>query len=371
MQGTAAQPENDVTENIRIERLLSCVFWRLSFAKTRSACDLGILEGFPSRRSWGARSAGVRAPCRPHRRRRVGPAFPRQPGHRESRPSPAARGPPAPASSASHGLDRSNLWIALSRTWARWRSALEIVRPDTVVRWHRDTFRRFWTWRSRRAPGRPPVDRQTRDLVRQMAQAKPLWAAPRINGHQLPVPPQDRVRRRDRRHLRQRLPTELLAQRRQLPPFGVREPQPFRSRPLHQAAVHRRQVLDLVHLMARDPYPRPSRQELKRQWQRACSRRLLTPHGSRCTPPDLLRKALLPHSRRPRFLDGFPRSDFGSRCRSRPPSCSRCKSTRGPGPPVLTRFELRQRVTARSAARTTARATGEPASARASGGDDR
>jgi putative transposase len=76
-------------------------------------------------------------------------------------------------------------WIGLSRTWARWRSALAIVRPDTVVRWHRGAFRRFWTRRSRRAPGRPPIDRRTRDLVRQMAQANPLWGAPRIHGELL------------------------------------------------------------------------------------------------------------------------------------------------------------------------------------------
>ena len=76
-------------------------------------------------------------------------------------------------------------WIALSRTWSRWRSALAIVRPDTVVRWHRGVFRRFWTWRSRRPPGRPRIDRRTRDLVCQMAQANPLWGAPRIHGELL------------------------------------------------------------------------------------------------------------------------------------------------------------------------------------------
>jgi hypothetical protein len=59
------------------------------------------------------------------------------------------------------------------------------VRPDTVVRWHRGAFRRFWTWRSRRAPGRPPIDRRTRDLVREMALANPLWGAPRIHGELL------------------------------------------------------------------------------------------------------------------------------------------------------------------------------------------
>jgi putative transposase len=76
-------------------------------------------------------------------------------------------------------------WIALSRTWSRWRDALMIVRPDTVVRWHRSAFRRFWTWSSRRPPGRPPIDRHTRNLVRHMAKVNPLWGAPRIHGELL------------------------------------------------------------------------------------------------------------------------------------------------------------------------------------------
>jgi hypothetical protein len=48
--------------------------------------------------------------------------------------------------------------VALSRTWSRWRDTLLIVKPATVVRWHHWAFRRFWTWRSRRPPGRPPID---------------------------------------------------------------------------------------------------------------------------------------------------------------------------------------------------------------------
>ncbi|MEP6653181.1 MAG: hypothetical protein ABJA82_07465 [Myxococcales bacterium] len=76
-------------------------------------------------------------------------------------------------------------WIALSRAWSRWRKALVIVKPDTVVRWHRSAFRRFWTWRSRRPAGRPPIDRHTRDLVRKMAKANSLWGAPRVHGELL------------------------------------------------------------------------------------------------------------------------------------------------------------------------------------------
>src|SRR5262249_54502623 len=64
-----------------------------------------------------------------------------------------------------------------------WRTALVFVQPDTVVRWHRDWLRRRWTRRSKRRPeGRPPIDPQIRDLVQEMAQANPLWGAPRIHG---------------------------------------------------------------------------------------------------------------------------------------------------------------------------------------------
>jgi putative transposase len=76
-------------------------------------------------------------------------------------------------------------WIALFRAWSRWRHVLLLVKPDTVVRWHRTAFRRFWTWRSRRPPGRPPTDRDVRVFVRRMALANPLWGAPRIHGELL------------------------------------------------------------------------------------------------------------------------------------------------------------------------------------------
>jgi len=74
-------------------------------------------------------------------------------------------------------------WMALARCWHNWRTALMIVQPDTVVRWHRDWLRRYWTLRSRpRHHGRPPIDQEIRTLVREMAIANPLWGAPRIHG---------------------------------------------------------------------------------------------------------------------------------------------------------------------------------------------
>ena len=77
-------------------------------------------------------------------------------------------------------------WVWLSRRWAGWREALHVVRPETVIRWHRQGFRAFWTWKScRRRVGRPQVSSELADLVRTMALANPLWGSPRIHGELL------------------------------------------------------------------------------------------------------------------------------------------------------------------------------------------
>jgi hypothetical protein len=84
-----------------------------------------------------------------------------------------------------HTRDRL-FWITLARIWRNWRTALVLVQPDTVVRWHRDWLRRRWTRRSKPRPnGRPTIDQQIRVLVREMAAANPLWGAPRIHGELL------------------------------------------------------------------------------------------------------------------------------------------------------------------------------------------
>src|SRR6516164_6951428 len=64
-------------------------------------------------------------------------------------------------------------------------SALAIVRPETVIRWHRAGFRCYWRWKSKSPGGRPklPVDR--RALIRDISLANPLWGAPRIHGELL------------------------------------------------------------------------------------------------------------------------------------------------------------------------------------------
>jgi hypothetical protein len=75
------------------------------------------------------------------------------------------------------------LWVSLSRIWRDWRSTLAIVKPQTVVAWHRMGFRLFWTWKVRRGQrGRLLIARETRDLIRRMCRENPTWGAPRIHG---------------------------------------------------------------------------------------------------------------------------------------------------------------------------------------------
>jgi putative transposase len=76
-------------------------------------------------------------------------------------------------------------WVGLSLLWNRWRTPLMYVRADTVVRWQRERFRRFWARLSKvkqRGRGRPATAVETRRLIERMAAANPLWRAPRIHG---------------------------------------------------------------------------------------------------------------------------------------------------------------------------------------------
>jgi putative transposase len=69
------------------------------------------------------------------------------------------------------------------RFWSRWIDLLVFVKPETVVRWHRAGFRRYWTWLSRRGRrGRPPTCANLRALIRRMAMENVSWGAPRIHG---------------------------------------------------------------------------------------------------------------------------------------------------------------------------------------------
>jgi putative transposase len=77
------------------------------------------------------------------------------------------------------------LWVAFSCVWTEWRTALVMVRPETVIAWHRQGFRLWWAWKSRHRLGRPIVSADARTLIRTMAQTNPSWGAPRIHGELL------------------------------------------------------------------------------------------------------------------------------------------------------------------------------------------
>jgi hypothetical protein len=70
------------------------------------------------------------------------------------------------------------LWVMFSRLWAQWRSALVIVKPETVIAWQRKGFRLYWRWKSRGEKwGKPCVSREIRELIWEMSSANPLWGA--------------------------------------------------------------------------------------------------------------------------------------------------------------------------------------------------
>ncbi len=70
----------------------------------------------------------------------------------------------------------------LRRLWSGWKDVLLIVKPDTVVAWHRAGFRWYWRWKSRRLPGRRRITVEIRDLIRRLAEENRGWGAPRIHG---------------------------------------------------------------------------------------------------------------------------------------------------------------------------------------------
>ncbi len=76
------------------------------------------------------------------------------------------------------------LWVWLYRLWPQVLNAMVLVKPATVIGWHRKGFRLYWRRRARHL-GRPSMNREVRDLIRQMSQENPLWGAPRIHGELL------------------------------------------------------------------------------------------------------------------------------------------------------------------------------------------
>src|ERR1700738_2336218 len=76
-------------------------------------------------------------------------------------------------------------FVQLYRWFPSILSVLMIIRPETLVRWHRAGFRRYWRWKSCRRGGRPPIEAELRALIRQMSRENLLWGAPRIHGELL------------------------------------------------------------------------------------------------------------------------------------------------------------------------------------------
>ena len=87
---------------------------------------------------------------------------------------------------------RARLWnvdrlllVWLYRLYPSLLDTIIIVRPETVIRWHRRGFRAYWHWKSRNVGGRPRIDSEIRALIRRMSRENPLWGAPRIHGELL------------------------------------------------------------------------------------------------------------------------------------------------------------------------------------------
>ena len=81
-------------------------------------------------------------------------------------------------------LDRW-FFIQLYRWFPAILKVLTIIRPETLVRWHRAGFRCYWRWKSRPRGGRPRIETELRVLIRRMSVENPLWGAPRIHGELL------------------------------------------------------------------------------------------------------------------------------------------------------------------------------------------
>ena len=76
-------------------------------------------------------------------------------------------------------------FIQLYRWFPSVLKVITVIRPETLVRWHRAGFRRYWCWKSRPFGGRPQISAELRALIRRMSIENPLWGAPRIHGELL------------------------------------------------------------------------------------------------------------------------------------------------------------------------------------------
>ena len=75
------------------------------------------------------------------------------------------------------------VWMV--RLWPWLLDVVQVVPPETVLRWHRAGFKAYWRWKSRKRAGRPKIDQGLRDLIQRMSRENPLWGASRIHGELL------------------------------------------------------------------------------------------------------------------------------------------------------------------------------------------
>jgi putative transposase len=76
-------------------------------------------------------------------------------------------------------------WVVARRLVTDWRRHLVLVHPETVLRWHRQGWRLFWWWRSRRPTGRPRLTREVRELIRRLSEEHRRWGTERLRGELL------------------------------------------------------------------------------------------------------------------------------------------------------------------------------------------
>ena len=82
------------------------------------------------------------------------------------------------------GSDRA-LLVLMTRLWPSLLGVVQVVQPETILRWHRTGFKAFWRWKSRNRAGRPKIDCGLRDLIQRMSKENPQWGAARIHGELL------------------------------------------------------------------------------------------------------------------------------------------------------------------------------------------
>jgi len=90
----------------------------------------------------------------------------------------------APPRFCVRSSDRA-LLVWMTRLWPSLLGAARVVQPETILRWHREGFRRYWRWKSRKRAGRPKIDRGLRELIQRMSRETSGWGASRIHGELL------------------------------------------------------------------------------------------------------------------------------------------------------------------------------------------